>query len=325
MEKISFLIPCYRSENTIENVINEIIYEMKKHEEYDCEIITVNDCSPDHVYEKLKSIAEKDSRIKVIDLAKNMGKHSALMAGYARVSGNIVVSLDDDGQCPLDKLWDLISPLSKGCDITIAKYPQKMESGIKRLGSCINALMANIIIGKPKDLAISNFTAMKRFVCDELVRYQNAYPYIDGLFLRTTSNIVNVEMEERERLSGTTGYTFMKSLKLWLNGFTAFSVKPLRLATMIGFIVALLGFVYGIYIIIKRISHPEMLIGYSSLMSVILLVGGVVMLLLGMIGEYVGRIYISINNSPQYVIRETINLNKRYDSSSISDSKRREY
>lgn len=152
---------------------------------------------------------------------------------------------------------------------------------------------------------------MRRFVCDELIRYRNAYPYIDGLFLRTTSNIVNVKMEERERLSGTTGYTFMKSLKLWVNGFTAFSVKPLRLATLLGFIVALLGFAFGIYIVVRKIMNPAMLIGYSSLMTVLLCIGGIVMLLLGVIGEYVGRIYISINNSPQYVIRETINLEEK--------------
>ena len=149
---------------------------------------------------------------------------------------------------------------------------------------------------------------MKRFVCEELIRYQNAYPYIDGLFLRTTSNIKNVEMEERERASGTTGYTFLKSLKLWVNGFTTFSVKPLRLATVLGSVVALIGFIYGLYIIVRRILNPEMLVGYSSLMAVLLFVSGIIMLMLGLIGEYIGRIYISINNSPQYVIRDEVNF-----------------
>jgi len=305
--KISFVIPCYRSENTIKNVIDEITLEMTTHPECDYEIIAVNDRSPDKVFDVLQGIADENRRVKVIDLAKNMGKHAAMMAGYSVVTGDIIVNLDDDGQCPLDHLWELIAPLDEGYDISIAKYPKKMESVFKRVGSNINALMARFVIGKPKDLFISNFSAMKRFVCRELIRYKNAYPYIDGLFLRTTSSIINVEMEERERVSGSTGYTFLKSMKLWINGFTAFSVRPLRTATLLGLIVALTGFIYGIFIVIQKLLHPDILVGYSSLMAVILFVGGIIMLLLGMIGEYVGRIYICINSSPQYVIRDRIN------------------
>lgn len=308
--KLSFVIPCYRSENTIESVINEIICEMDQHSEYDYEIIAVNDRSPDNVLGKLKAIAKGNRRVKAIDLAKNMGKHAAMMAGYSKVCGNIIVNLDDDGQCPLDRLWDLIAPLDKGYDISIAKYSRKMESAFKRFGSGVNALMAKIVIGKPKDLVMSNFSAMKRFVCEELIRYRNAYPYVDGLFLRTTSNIANVEMEERERISGSTGYTFSKSLKLWVNGFTAFSVRPLRIATILGLFISLIGFLFALFVIIQKIRRPEIAAGYSSLMAVLLFIGGIIMLLLGMIGEYVGRIYISINNAPQYVIRDTINCER---------------
>lgn len=308
--KLSFVIPCYRSENTIEGVINEIICEMDQHSEYDYEIIAVNDRSPDNVLGKLKAIAKGNRRVKAIDLAKNMGKHAAMMAGYSKVCGNIIVNLDDDGQCPLDRLWDLIAPLDKGYDISIAKYSRKMESAFKRFGSGVNALMAKIVIGKPKDLVMSNFSAMKRFVCEELIRYRNAYPYVDGLFLRTTSNIANVEMEERERISGSTGYTFSKSLKLWVNGFTAFSVRPLRIATILGLFISLIGFLFALFVIIQKIRRPEIAAGYSSLMAVLLFIGGIIMLLLGMIGEYVGRIYISINNAPQYVIRDTINCER---------------
>lgn len=304
---ISFVIPCYRSEATIGNVINEIVCEMRSHDKCEYEIIAVNDRSPDNVYEKLREIARENRRVKVIDLAKNMGKHAAMMAGYSVVTGDIIVNLDDDGQCPLDHLWELLAPLGQGYDISIAKYPKKMESAFKRFGSAVNALMARVLIGKPNDLVISNFSAMKRFVCEELIRYENAYPYIDGLFLRTTSNIANVEMEERKRISGSTGYTFSKSLKLWVNGFTSFSVKPLRIATVLGLFISLMGFLFALSVIIRKIFYPEIAAGYSSLMAVQLFIGGIVMLLLGLIGEYVGRIYISINNSPQYVIRETIN------------------
>lgn len=128
--------------------------------------------------------------------------------------------------------------------------------------------------------------------------------------LRTTSKIYNVEMEERERAAGVGHYTFIKSLKLWLNGFTAFSVKPLRISTVLGAICALIGFVFGTVTIINKLIHPEMQAGYSSTMAVLLFIGGMIMMMLGMIGEYIGRIYICINNSPQYVIRETVNIDK---------------
>jgi len=133
-----------------------------------------------------------------------------------------------------------------------------------------------------------------------------------GLLLRTTSDIVNVEMEERERITGSTTFTFKKMLNLWINGFTAFSIKPLRISTFIGFLTAAIGFIYGLYIIISKLFIQSNVVpGYSSIMAVLLFVAGIIMLMLGLIGEYIGRIYISINNSPQYVIKETVNLGEK--------------
>ena len=308
MKKISFVIPCYRSENTVNLVIEEIESIFEGNNEYLYEIITVNDHSPDDVINVLSNLAAKKPYLKVIDLAKNQGKHAALMAGYRYVTGDVIVSLDDDGQCPLDYLWGLIQPLYNGYDVSIAKYPVKKQSLFKNFGSKMNSIMAQVLIEKPKDLLLSNFFAIKRFVCDEIIRYEHAYPYVDGLILRTTSNICNVPMEERERICGVTGYTFIKSIKLWLNGFTAFSVKPLRFASISGVCCTILGILYGLYIIINKLLNPIISAGYSSIMAVLLFIGGMIMLMLGMIGEYIGRIYISINNSPQYVIREKINL-----------------
>lgn len=308
MEKISFVIPCYHSELTVHDVIDEIKEKVAERPDFDYEIIAVNDCSPDNVIDVLKGIAENDIKIKVIDLAKNVGKPGAAMAGYSVVDGDIIINLDDDGQCPLDRLWELIEPLNNGYDISFAKYPMKKQSAFKNFGSGVNSLMTQIVIGKPKGLQFSNFSAMKKFVVNEIIKYDNPYPYIGGLMLRTTSKICNVEMEERERAAGIGHYTFKKSLKLWLNGFTAFSVKPLRISTILGVICAFIGFVFGIVTIVNKIMRPEVLVGYSSLMAVLLFIGGMIMIMLGMIGEYIGRIYICINNSPQYVIKEEINI-----------------
>lgn len=304
-ERLSFVIPCYGSEKTVSYVVDEIASEMKKLGSDDYEVMLVNDCSPDGVLAVLRDLADRYPQVTAIDLSKNMTRIPAVMAGLSRTTGDIMVILDDDGQCPLDRLHDLIAPIAEGdADVSSAKYPEKKQSRFKNFGSFVNARMTEIMLEKPRDMQFSNFLAIRRYIVDEILKYENPYPYMTGLLLRTTKHIVNVEMEERERISGSTNYTFRKLIALWMNGFTAFSVKPLRIATTVGTVTALLGFLWGIVTIIRKIINPaNILVGYSSLMAVILFVGGMLMLMLGLIGEYVGRIYISINRSPQYVIR----------------------
>lgn len=308
--KLSFIIPCYGSENTIEQVIKEIEETVKqKSDIYDYEIIAVNDCSPDNVLQVLKNIADTNEKVKVISLAKNRNRPGALLAGMSKTTGDYIVLMDDDGQCPMDRLWDLLKPIEEGHDVSIARYSLYKQKKSKSFGTYVNRKMTEIIIDKPKELSFTNFSVLKRYIVEEIKKYKNPYPYMTGLLLRTTSDIVNVDMEERNRITGTTNFTFKKMFSLWINGLTAFSIKPLRIATLIGILVSILGFLYGIYIIANKIMfHSDILPGYSSLMAVLLLVGGIIMLMLGIIGEYLGRIYISINNSPQYVIKETINL-----------------
>lgn len=231
------------------------------------------------------------------------------MAGMSVCTGDYIILMDDDGQCPMESLWKLIKPLEEGHDVSIAKYPVYKQSIFKSFGTVVNRKMTEVVMEKPKDLSFTNFSAMQRYIVEEILKYKNPYPYMTGLLLRTTSDIVNVEMEERERIVGRTTFTFKKMLKLWINGFTAFSVKPLRVSTVVGVITALVGFLYGLYIIIyKLFFHPNVLQGYSSLMAVFLFIGGMIMVMLGLIGEYIGRIYICINDSPQYVIKEKYNV-----------------
>ncbi len=306
---LSFVIPCYRSEETIEKVCDEIRETMAQRPAYDYEIIAVNDCSPDGVLQVLKRLAAADPRIKVVNLAKNFGKHCAMMAGYRFVRGAYVVNLDDDCQCPVPELWKLMDAVTEeDYDCATAVYPQKREAAWKRLGSRINASMVNWLIEPPKGINVENFFVIRRYVCDEILSYPNPYPYVSGLLMRATHRIKMVPMEERDRGDGkTTGFTLRKSFSLFSNGLTAFSVKPLRIAMVIGVVFALLGFLYGIVVIVRRLMNPDVPMGYSSIMAVLLFTSGVIMLLLGVIGEYVGRIYISLNRLPQYVIRDTIN------------------
>ena len=312
MEKklLSFVIPCYRSENTIKAVIDEIIGIIKSREEYDYEIICVNDCSPDNVQIVLEDISEKNKKVKIVTLSKNMGKHSAVMAGYSFVKGDYIVNLDDDCQSPVDHLWEMMELLEKDmCDVVTAEYTRKKEKIWKRVGSNINFFVSEIMLDKPKGLRFGNFSIIKRFVMDEVVNYKNPFPFLEGLFLRVTKRVMSVPMEQRERGDdNVTGFTFFKSLALFANGFTNFSVKPLRFALVFGIVFALCGIIYGIIIVFKKFFSPDIALGWSSIMSVMLFSSGVIMILLGIIGEYVGRIFICINDSPQYVIRKTVNI-----------------
>lgn len=314
MKKLSFVIPCYRSENTIGTVINEIHETVTADGRYDYEVILVNDSSPDGVFGKIQEISKQNSRVIGVDLAKNFGQHSALMAGFSYVTGDIVVGLDDDGQTPANEMFKLIDSLDENYDLVFAEYKNKMHSGFRNFGSKVNDKMAQVLIGKPKKLKIMSYFACKRYVIDEVLRYTNPYAYISGLLLRATNKVRNVEVNHRERIEGTSGYTMKKLMLLWLNGFTAFSVKPLRIATVIGFITAAIGFLYGVFVIInKMFINPTAPMGYSSTMAVMLFLGGMLMLILGMVGEYVGRIYLSINRSPQYVVRRTIGTGDKSD------------
>ena len=307
---LSFVIPCYRSEQTIKMVINEIIETVSQKPTFDYEIIAVNDFSPDGVYEVLKKLAVDNHKIKVINFSKNMGKHSAVLAGYAVAHGEYIIDLDDDYQSPVSELWKLLKPIQNDeCDYATAKYSVKIESALKKIGSNLNLIMSSKMLDKPNNLRFENFSVMKYFVCKEMIKYKNPYPYLEGLVLRITNRIKTVEMEQRGRGdTNKTGFTLIKSFSLWTNGLTAFSVKPLRIASLLGVIFALCGFIWGVYTIIHRLLNPNMVAGYSSIMSVVLFTSGVIMLLLGMIGEYLGRIYICINDSPQYIVKETLNL-----------------
>ena len=304
--KISFVIPCYRSQNTIGNVVDEIKTTMATigHE---FEIILVNDCSPDDTFSAIRQLASENDNVIGLDLAKNFGQHCALMAGMRESSGDVVVCLDDDGQTPADEVGKLLDKLEEGYDVCYASYGKKQHSGFRNFGSKVNELMTRIMLGKPKELYISSYFAAKRFIVNDMLRYEQSYAYVIGLVLRATKNIANVEVKHRARTEGTSGYTLKKLFSLWFNGFTAFSIKPLRIATAIGCFCATSGFLYGIYTIVKKfVLANDVQAGFSALMSVLVFIGGMIMLMLGLIGEYLGRIYICMNNSPQYVIREKV-------------------
>lgn len=304
--KISFVIPCYRSENTIENVVKEVIEQVSARKKYDYEIVLVNDNSPDNVWSVIKKMTEADCKIKGISLARNFGQHSALLAGYAICQGEYVVSLDDDGQAPLESLYQLVDKLEEGYDVVYAYYKEIQRGVFRKFGTWMSQKLGEIMLEQPKDLKGSSFYIARKFVIEEMIKYKNCFPYLGGLVLRTTRNIACVPTEHRKRLEGTSGYSFKKLLAVWVNGFTAFSAKPLEVGIYIGTVFTIVGVIYGLVTIIRKIIDAGIVIDNNCIIALILIVGGIILVMLGLIGEYIGRIYISINAAPQYVIKEII-------------------
>lgn len=302
--KISFVIPCYKSASTIGSVVEQIQNTIDIHDE--CDIILVNDSSPDNTFQVIRDLCKKWNNIIGVNLSRNFGQHAALMAGFKYVTGEVVVCLDDDGQTPPEEAYKLINGLDEKTDVVYAEYENKKHSWFRNFGSKINAKMTEYLIGKPKNLYVSSYFAVKRYIIDEIIKYENPYPYVIGLILRSTKNIKNVKVCHRDRIVGESGYSLRKLLRLWINGFTAFSVKPLRIATGLGLLFAFMGFLYALYTVINKCINPNVPIGWSSMMAAFMLIGGCILFMLGLIGEYIGRIYISLNNSPQYVIREIV-------------------
>lgn len=308
--KLSIVIPCYNCEHNIEKVINDFQQALKQYVEWTYEIILVNDCSRDNTIGKLKEIAENYKNVIVINLAKNAGQHSAILAGFRYATGDLVATSDDDGQTPLENIIKLINKVNEGYDVACARYIDRAQpSAVRRLGTAMSRKMTDWLIDKPKDIRLSTFFVAKKFVAKELIKYDQPYPFINGLIARVTSNIANVDMNQNARNSGHSGYNLKKLIRLWLNGFTAFSIKPLRVASLSGILLCLVGFLGAVITIIRKLVDSSVLVGWSSLFSLILVVGGLILCMLGMVGEYVGRIYMCINMTPQYVIKDIIYSN----------------
>lgn len=304
---VSIVIPCYQSAFTISPVVNGIHETMKKAtERFDYEIILVNDGSPDNTFEVISGLAMENEHVQAVDLTRNYGQHSALMAAYSLVSGDYILGIDDDGEHDPTQMFKLIDELEKGYDYVCAKFPATDRSLYKKLGSKLNNWMATKYIGKPKDASFSSYYVMRRFVVDEIVKTRNPHPYIGGMIVAVTRKLSIVPMEQGERIAGTSGYNLKNSMSLWLNGITAYSIKPLRSAAYLGIITAIIGFVAGIIIVLRKLIDPTIAAGYTSLIAILLLIGGIQMIIMGMMGEYISRIYLLANAIPQFSIRTIV-------------------
>ena len=289
---------------TIRKVVEDTMQVFKDMNRGDVEFVLVDDCSPDggQTVRELRRLVDEYPCVRAVELAKNGGQHNAQMAALNYAEGDFIISMDDDGQTGPSQLPKLLDEIDKGFDIVYAYYPNKMHSNGRNLGSRFNQWSMSVLIGKPKDMKTSSFWVIRRFVRDYAVQYRSSYTHIQGVFLRVTRNISCVPVEHFSRQSGQSGYTYKKLFQLWAN-IIGFSIVPLRLATILGNVFALAGVVGIVVVIVRKIIRPVTAIGWPSIMVAILFFSGLILIFMGLIGEYIGRIFLGMSNNPQYVVR----------------------
>ena len=304
---ISICIPCYKSENNLESVVAEIKDEFAKHPEHDYQIVLTNDGSPDNTFEVIKKLCAEDEKIVGINLSKNQGQPCARLAAANHATGDALVFMDDDGQHPPEAVFRMIDKINEGYDIVYAQFPQTTHKFTKRMTSKMYNKVMRATGTKPKDVTTSSFCAWSKTVMNAIKEYKSPFPSAGAYLQCVTDKFANVPVKHRSRLSGESGYTFKRMIYQSMNTLTNFSIIPLRVASVLGSITALLGFIFGIVTIVRKIMNPSMVAGYASTIAIMLFLGGMIMLILGLIGEYIGRIYMTLSNKPQYVVSEVIN------------------
>lgn len=302
-KKISIVIPVYNAQASIARLVDMLVSEIEG--QYKLEIILVNDYSADNSHSECLKLYERYKGIvKYLSLAKNFGEHNAVMAGLNKVTGDFTVVMDDDFQNPVEEVIKLIDfSVKSNNDVVYTYYKEKKHNFWRNLGSRLNNYMAVKLLKKPKGLYLSSFKCCNKFIINEIIKYDLPYPYIDGLILRSTANIGTLEVVHESRQEGKSGYTFIKLLRLWSNMFTSFSILPLRISIYTGLFFAVTGLLFGLYSIIEHFFDPTLPAGFSLTITAIFTFAGIQLISLGMIGEYIGRIFISQNKQPQYTIK----------------------
>jgi glycosyltransferase involved in cell wall biosynthesis len=302
--ELSVVVPVYNGSRTIPRVVGEV---SALRIDGGLEIILVNDGSDDDSAAVCSELVKNASvPMTFVNLARNFGEHNAVMAGLKAAQGQYIITIDDDLQHdPADIAAIYDHCRNGGLDVSYTYWDDKKHGLIRNLGSYLTNKMASVIMGKPKDLYFSTFRCMSRFLVDNILRYDGPYPYIDGLILQITDKIGQRKITHHDRKIGKSGYTTRRLIRLWLNIFVNYSVMPLRLSTVIGIGLSFLGLLYAIRVIIFRLLNeaPE---GWASLMSAVLLFSGAQLVVLGVIGEYIGRIHLTNNRKPQFIVRDTV-------------------
>lgn len=304
---VSVVIPCYYSQPTIAKEVEMIIAEFEKNDGYECNFVLVNDGSGDGTYQEIKKLASRYPNVRGVELMRNFGQHNALMAALSYADGDYVLGMDDDMQTHPSQIFKLIHKMEEGYDLVYGVYPVRKNSRLKNFSSKLNKVTSRIMLNRPKEISSSNFWIITDAVKKEVLKYKSYNPYIDAVFYRVTHNIGNVEIEHFKREQGSSNYTFRKLLNLWL-AYWNFSVVPLRISFFLGIFSGFAGVLIAILVVINKLLKPDVPVGWSSSLCVMVLFFALVLLVLGIIGEYLGKIILILNDTPQYIVRETVNV-----------------
>lgn len=298
--KLSVVIPVYNGSATVRELVDELKIQLK---EIDFEVIMINDTSSDNSETICLEIAKNNSNVTFISLRKNVGQDNAVMCGLNHITGDCAVIIDDDLQNPPSEILKLYEELKKGYDVVYSKYKKKKHALFRNIGSAFNDYSATLLMDKPKNLYLSSFKIIHKDVVNEIIKYKGPFPYIDGLILRVTSNISSVFVEHSERTHGKSNYNLGRLVSVYLNMFVNFSIKPLRLMILLGLVLFFIGLALLIKFLIEKISDPGMPVGWTAIATLIITFSGFQVLLLGLMGEYLGKQYLDQNATPQWTIK----------------------
>ncbi|MDB5411627.1 MAG: glycosyl transferase [Rhodospirillales bacterium] len=299
---LSIVIPVYRGAQTVGPLVEALsaLDVPGGHE-----IILVNDGSPDDSLAVCRELMRKSRLpLTVIDLARNFGEHNAVMAGLQQARGAWIITMDDDLQNPPSEVLRLLEYAQRsGREAIYTRFETKEHAAWRNLGSRFTNRVADVLLDKPKGLYLSSFRCISAFVAANVVRYAGPFPYVDGLVLQVTQSIDCIEVKHLPRTDGRSTYTLRRLIRLWLNMFINFSVMPLRLSTLTGIALSIVGALASVEVLAEAMirSTPP---GWGSLMAAVLLLSGVQLLILGLVGEYLGRLYLTMNGKPQFIVKE---------------------
>ena len=304
---ISVVVPCYNSENSLTTLVEQLTENLG---DKLLEIIFINDASPDNTWQVILDLCKKYPLVKGINLMKNFGQHSAIICGLNYVSGDVVVTMDDDLQNPPSEIIKLVEELkhSPEIDAVIGVPKEPKKSLLKKMGSNYLNYISSKVLNKPKNLRMASFRALRRSLVDEIKTNSTTNPAFGSLLLNYTRNIKNIEVKHDERVFGNSGYSLRKSIKLFLNNVLNYSTLPLRLVSNIGIASSITGFALAIFYLYKYFVGQISVPGWTSLIVIVLIFSGLILFALGIIGEYLIRIISEVNHSRQYVIKTKVGL-----------------
>ncbi len=300
---ISVVVPVYNSESCLDELVKRNLQALKDIGRSG-EVVLVNDCSPDRSWERVVELSRRFPGVRGICLRRNFGQDCALMAGLRAARGGIIVIMDDDLQHDPAEMGGLIAKVEEGYDVCYADFLRLRQALWKNFGSWLNDRLANLVLGKPRNVYLSPYKAVTADVIREIIKYDGPFPYVDGLIFRVTHHIAQAPARHHDRFAGRSNYNLVRSVGVWLRVATSFSVIPVRIAAYVGFAFSGLGLALALFFAVLRLVSPGMPMGWASTIVAVLLLGGVQLVSVGMLGEYLGRVFLHLNRKPQYAIRE---------------------